>query len=221
MDHQRPWSVRMAAGIGQRVLLYRDRQKLSAQDVADRCAEVGMPSITRTVITKLENGRRESVSTAELQVLAHALGIPAVLLLFPLGYAPAVEVLPGMDVDPWDAIRWFAGDNSGDIDHPADPAGWSMLGFDDPILLWRIHARVVEDIDQYLIMREHGGPENDRELGEQERRDLMMQLAEDHERNVRYLRKIRADIRRAGLEPPRLDARTARAIGEEQADGSR
>lgn len=108
---QHSWATESAARIGERVAYYRGRVKISAQELADRCAGLGMPSISRVVITKLENGRRETVSTAELQVLASALGVPPVLLLFPLGQQEQAEVLPGRFEDPLDAMAWFAGES--------------------------------------------------------------------------------------------------------------
>lgn len=118
MDQRRPWATRVTKDLGARVAFYRERRKLSAQDLADRCAGLGMPSLSRVVITKLENGRREAVSTAELQVIARALDVPALLLLFPVGLTDAVEVLPGVTADPWHAAQWFTG-HTGD---PSDPA---------------------------------------------------------------------------------------------------
>jgi transcriptional regulator with XRE-family HTH domain len=135
MDQTPPWQKRMAGALGELVHFYRDQRGMSAQQLADRCAELGMPSISRTVITKLENGRREAVSTAELQVLAFALGVPAVLLLFPLGYEQAVEVLPGRLVDPWDAIDWFMGN----ISDPADPQSGAQPYSVNPIHTWAEH----------------------------------------------------------------------------------
>ena len=91
------WAAREAAGIGQRVARRRATARLSAQQVADRCADLGMPGLTRQVLARLEHGRRESVSTAELAVIAAALETAPVLLLYPVGLAETVEFLPGKD----------------------------------------------------------------------------------------------------------------------------
>lgn len=109
MDQEQDWPKEIAAGIGKRVALYRERRKLSAQQTAGRCAELGMPSISRVVITKLENGRREAVSVAELLVLAAALDVPPIELLIPLEDAGKVEILPGARNGTWDAFKWFTG----------------------------------------------------------------------------------------------------------------
>jgi transcriptional regulator with XRE-family HTH domain len=97
----------MAVDIGGRVAALRG--KMSAQQLADRCAALGMPSLSRIVITRLENGRREVVSTAELCVLAAALGVPPAELMFPVGSGDSAEILPGVAVPVLDAVRWLAG----------------------------------------------------------------------------------------------------------------
>jgi transcriptional regulator with XRE-family HTH domain len=191
VDQRRPWATQVAAEIGERVAFYRDRQGLSAQQLAARCAALGMPSLSRVVITKLENKRREVVSTAELQVLAAALGVPAVLLLFPLGYAEAVEVLPGRQVDPWAAIGWFAG-NSED---PADPGAEPQMGTRSPILLWAEHRQY----DGLIPVEENW----------------------QHLRTaINALRRVREIMTESGLTPPELHPATARILAEvERSDG--
>jgi hypothetical protein len=82
---------------------------MSAQQLADECAKIGY-SIPRSVLTNLENGYRDTISTTEVDVLAAALGVPSLLLEYPVGHVEVVEVLPGVEVSPWDALRWAMGD---------------------------------------------------------------------------------------------------------------
>jgi len=84
------------------------RGKRSAQWLADRTAELGHP-ISRTAISNLEVGRKGSVDVLELIVLARALGVPPLLLLYPALSAGEVEVLPGHRASSWAAAQWFAG----------------------------------------------------------------------------------------------------------------
>jgi transcriptional regulator with XRE-family HTH domain len=102
----------MADEVGGRVAFFRARQKVSAEELARRCKARGMPSITRTVITKLENKRRDAVSTAEVQVLAAALGVPPLALLYPLGERQTAEILPGETRPVWEAVTWFTGETA-------------------------------------------------------------------------------------------------------------
>jgi transcriptional regulator with XRE-family HTH domain len=191
----------MAADIGERVHFYRDRAGLSAQAVADECGRLGMPSISRTVITKLENGRREDVSTTELQVLAAALGVPAVLLLFPLGHAETVEVLPGRDVDPWAAIEWFTGDSE-------DP----QMGTDSPIILWGEHRMWDGQIPiAWRDFQEEISASANGRVSYQARMRIAMPL--------RALIRIREAMLEQGMTPPPMHPETARIVADVERGG--
>lgn len=89
---------------------------MSAQQLADATARLGHP-IPRSVLANLENGRRDSIGVDEVLVLAQALDVPPLLLIFPIGKKPQVEVSPGQEVGTWDAARWF----SGEAPPPFDP----------------------------------------------------------------------------------------------------
>lgn len=56
----------------------------SAQRLADECARMGFPALTRGTIAKIESGARKSVTAEEIAVLAHVLGVtPTDLLASP------------------------------------------------------------------------------------------------------------------------------------------
>lgn len=111
MTEGRDWQARVAAAIGANVRMIREGQspKMSAQALADATERLGHP-IQRPVLTNLENGRRASVTVAELFTLARALGVPPVALIAPLVDGEPVEVLPGEMVPAWDGAGWFDGD---------------------------------------------------------------------------------------------------------------
>lgn len=102
------WSSRLAAHVGRCIRRARDLQNLSAQKVADRSVELGHP-VPRATIADLEHGRRRSVAVPDVLVLAIALGVPPIDLLFPIGYAELVEVAPGVQVRAADANGWVDG----------------------------------------------------------------------------------------------------------------
>jgi len=80
---------------------------MTVQALADECAKLGLP-LGRVTITKLEGGKREAVSIAEMIVLARALSVaPADLLIRP-GTPGTVEMLPGDFWPAADAARWLA-----------------------------------------------------------------------------------------------------------------
>ena len=74
------------------------------QKLADRTDELGMP-IQRSVLANFESGRRETVSVAELIILARALEVAPLELLIPAG---GVEMTPGVTWSPQDASQWFS-----------------------------------------------------------------------------------------------------------------
>jgi len=106
---QSQWSSVWTALIGEQVRVWRERRGIrSVQKLADRCAELGYP-IPRATLDAFERGRRPSLPVHELAVIAAALEVPPVLLLFPLTESSA-EVLPGVTTEPAIAVSWFAGD---------------------------------------------------------------------------------------------------------------
>jgi transcriptional regulator with XRE-family HTH domain len=222
-DQAKPptWEKRQTARIGSAVADFRTDLKITAQQLADRCAKLGMPSLSRAVITKLENGRREAVSTAELQVLAMALNVPAVLLLFPLGRVETVEVVPGRKVDPYGAIEWFIG-NSED---PADPNAVPQLGQDSPLILWNGHLTsdgrlpvLSRELDELKAKARKAVTDEEAEQARKEVAEMERYMDID----VRSLRNIRRIMEYEGLTPPPLQPESARLLGEEGGgDGAR
>lgn len=108
MTQEPDWSARLALSVAREVRRHRQAQGLSAQQLSDRCAAVGMP-IQRSVLANLESGRRTTVTIAEVLVLARALGVPPGVLIFPVGYERQVEVLPGARQEPLVALDWLSG----------------------------------------------------------------------------------------------------------------
>lgn len=121
------WSTRLALAIAGEVRRHRQAQGLSAQQLADRCAAIGMP-IQRSVLANLESGRRTTVTVAEVLVLAQALGVPPGALMFPVGRERYSEVLPGVMQDPLDAVDWLAGRTAKGDDMSA-AEGYSTLAY--------------------------------------------------------------------------------------------
>jgi transcriptional regulator with XRE-family HTH domain len=80
----------------------------SAQDVADRTAELGYP-ISRTQIANYESGRKKNLDIAELLILAAALDVPPLVLLYPDLPAGKVEIIPNEPGNSFDAYLWATG----------------------------------------------------------------------------------------------------------------
>jgi hypothetical protein len=227
METRHEWGKRVAAVVGGEVARFRTRRQvehtedgprltepMTLQQLSDRCAALGYP-IARSVLSKLEKKHRHTITLDEVLVLAQALGVPAVLLMFPLSHAETVEALPGKDVSPWNAIAWFQG-TSGDLDNPwADP----QLGTNSPIHLWGAH----EEFNSML-------PVNARHVDEtwakvaaattDDGREMLRDLAKGAQARLDdskgQLRAIRVIMRELGPVLPPLHPETARILGEEE-----
>jgi transcriptional regulator with XRE-family HTH domain len=144
---QPDWSSRLTRVLAGEVRRYRTERKMSAQQLADRCADIGLP-IARSVLANLESGRRETFSVAELLVLAKALEVAPILLLFPLGRQEAMEVVPGEKVPVPDAAMWFTGEMSWPGSTEAEALRWMEISF--PADLFRLHARYLAERENAL-----------------------------------------------------------------------
>ena len=166
---------------------------MSAQQLAERCAALGMPEITRPVLVKLEHGRREAVSTAELAVLAAALDTAPILLLYAVGRAGSAEFLPGKTAAPWDAARWWADEAFLGPDRAISPAYRRSAGS-----LFRDHQQLLSELPGDITRAAYLAAAAGQPGGAKATRERMLALT------VRALRDIRLGIREMGLEPPEL-----------------
>lgn len=178
---------------------------MSAQQLADECGRHGF-AITRSALANLENGRRESLAVAELLVLATALGVAPALLLFPVGYASAVEITPDREMTPWDACRWFLGG-------VRVPAAKDIEPPDSPLALWADHESLTTHINR---LRDDAGYWHSKP-------GYLEHFPDDHygellERAFADLKRLRMQMRGLGMTPPPVAPDVAREIGEGEAD---
>lgn len=108
VDQSEDWMKRQAAAVGARVRRVRLAKGMSVQAVADRATKDLGYKMLRTTLANLEAGTRRNITLGEVSVLAEALDVPPLGLLFPIDEPASVEVLPGVQRTPWDAWRWFA-----------------------------------------------------------------------------------------------------------------
>jgi transcriptional regulator with XRE-family HTH domain len=220
------WPAELADVIAGEVRRYRRQRGLSAQQLADRCAELGMP-IQRSVLANLENGRRPTVTVAELLVLAAALSVEPVLLVFPVGHQAVSRFLPAKSATTWSAAQWFAGRAALPVSPSAQPGrdearrrfGGTMRAADQdyplPIRLYEAHERAM---DELTVIRRNIA---DLRVQAQTRNGDVAQVLRAAEDNLSartsILRDLRQQIRDHGMEPPALDAATAAGLGEDVA----
>lgn len=183
---------------------------MSAQALSDRCTALGHP-IDRSVIAKLEKGLRQTISVADLLVLAKALGIPPINLVFPIGRDPEFEVLPGRPLDAWQAAQWFSGERlllDSDTDDAEQRGAEQVALFrehDQHVDEWRTATKQAGGRRSVLEGNQQAGwPTHD--LRTDARFVLANQLASGHER---ALKAVRRRIRQLDLAPPALPAELA------------
>lgn len=100
------WAEREAHRLAMRIQDLRGRH--SAQWLSDRTGELGY-RVSRAVISDLETGRRRYLTTAELSVIAAALNVAPVALVYPGPYDELIEALPDIEMPKLAAAQWFSG----------------------------------------------------------------------------------------------------------------
>ncbi len=197
----------MSADVGQRVARCRIKAEMTVQALADRCKDLGLP-LDRTVITKLEKGRRQSVTVPELLVLARALRVSPLALIFPVGQADTIEVLPSTPMAPFQAAQWFSGERPWPgTDGTEDPeADWWAGSF--ALIAYREHAKLVDD--HRVALRAAGNYRQTATVMPEGERQPYLQHAETLEREAadieRKLGGVRKAMRDRGVTPPPLPA---------------
>lgn len=197
------WELDLAARFGEAVQKRRSALHLTAQQLAQRTADLGYP-VTRVAISKIEGNKRAGkVDVAELIVLAKALELPPILLLYPgfpegydvtidesygpgesfsISFPADVQTLPGQRESSRDAALWFAGQlpsmwqSGGEpIDDSPGRVGAGMVQAD---------ALALETADQLDAQRKHA-----------EREDISPSEAESTRRQIKHSEALIARLR--------------------------
>jgi transcriptional regulator with XRE-family HTH domain len=193
MERGNEWTKRVAAQVGKRVAYFRKRttgergRKLTVQDLSRRTGKHGL-ALSRPTISKLEQGLRQSVTVDEVMVLAKALSVSPLDLIFPVGKAETAEVLPGQYMDTFEAVRWFSGFSAQPGNPPDDDKG--------VIHLYQLHDVIVRDWPVDMLRPPYT----------EEQHEAWAKAAEARQRiAVAALRTVRQEMRGLGLIPPPLD----------------
>lgn len=200
------WEQRLTHAIAGEIRRYRLRQGMSTQQLADRCAELGLP-IKRSVLANLETKRRGVLTVAEMFVLAAALGVPPILLALPLGREEKIEILPGMVVGTWDAAYWWDGQAVIKQFSGAGP----VLGPnpDENILMLRdAHAEAIYRVGVFggnaeaITAAVAGLFGDDTETAA----SVLASMNQNMSAQIKALAEVRKEMRDAGIIPPPLPA---------------
>lgn len=132
-----PWDQQLVRRVG--AAMKRARGAKSARWLSEETAALGH-EISPTILAKLDSGHRGSVlNVIELLVLAAALNMPPVLLLFP-GYAEGdIEFLPGHTAPCRQVVDWFSG--RGRL--PLRPGDENEVG------PWNLGIELVQAVERY------------------------------------------------------------------------
>ncbi|MFF3276923.1 helix-turn-helix domain-containing protein [Streptomyces chrestomyceticus] len=189
------WVDRVKANVAGEVRRRRKEKGWSAQDLADRCEQLGHP-IPRNVIANMESGRRANLPLVDVMVLATALRTYPVCLIFPVGYVDRTQELPFQDLVPtWDALRRFTGEQE-------------LSGYDAGLVpSFELHASLVRTALAALEEEERARFTARTATGraQQEEAERKRSAYADQVISAKYrLRYLRRDIRDAGATPPDL-----------------
>ncbi|WP_159011840.1 helix-turn-helix domain-containing protein [Streptomyces sp. NRRL F-5123] len=207
------WPRLITLVAAKRIKSSRIDRKMSAQQLSERCAELGVP-IARSVLANLESGRRTSIALHEILVLSRALKVSPISLCFPLGDVEKFIPTPNESVDTWDCFKWFTGEAPFPGEPPSglprevidteDAQKYAFLrGFNDMGGLFRHHERYAEHVrsarNALDVDRARAAKFRDAE----ETRDLSERLLEMSQKSLRsaeyQLVELRRVMRDAGL----------------------
>lgn len=205
------WPARMARQVAREVRRYRESQRprMSTRQLADRTAELGM-EIPRSVLANLESGRRETVTVAEVLVLAAALGVAPIELICPVGFDKQTEMLPGRMMDPLAAMRWFTGEWKLDVSDAVttmrepgagEHSSTYLLEYHDE-LITRLHS---QEAEAHRAVADAAKEDAD-ERARGEARYRMMALEEWRDFIREPLRRTREEMRERGMQLPDVPA---------------
>lgn len=95
--------------VASRVRQLRRTRGWTAEELADRMTEVGIPW-NQPVVSRLETGKRESISLAEVLALAYILDVAPIHLFVPIDPGEAeYQVVPSREIAVHAAREWIRG----------------------------------------------------------------------------------------------------------------
>ncbi|WP_405898301.1 helix-turn-helix domain-containing protein [Streptomyces sp. NBC_00727] len=189
------WVDRVQANVAGEVRRRRKEMGWSAQDLADRCEELGHP-IPRNVIANMESGRRAGLPLVDVIVLAAALETYPACLIFPVGYVDRTQELPFQGLVPtWDALRRFTGEEE-------------VLGYDSGLVPdFEAHTSLVRTALAALDEEERArfAARTATSRAQQEEAERKQSAYADQAISAKYkLRYLRRELSEDGATPPDL-----------------
>jgi transcriptional regulator with XRE-family HTH domain len=178
------WHAETAKRIGATVARCRKDAEMTAQQLAERCGALGAP-IHRTTITKIENGRPR-FDLGELLILAAALGVPPIVLLYPDIPDGEIEVLPGWTAGSWTAVNWATGTKV--TNHSTSPDTWPETR----------GARLIDSVRKWIDAKRMLALKNSQLAGSGDNEELRKALAEEVAEWTGVVRQRNGEIQELG-----------------------
>jgi transcriptional regulator with XRE-family HTH domain len=177
------------------VVALRKAAGLTREELAERCAALGFPSLTTAALGNVETGRRDAegrrrreITVEEWLVLAYALDVPPLMLLLPPDADNVELTSPRRTAPVADVAAWIRGD----VNLSGDQDAQAYVGF-------RLYVRAHELARELRTLLGQWGPANadgaqDRPPGWDGRYRV----------TVKELEKCRRDLRAFEQRPPAL-----------------
>ncbi|UVI34999.1 helix-turn-helix domain-containing protein [Brevibacterium spongiae] len=102
------WRKSWVDTIAKRVKEIRAEKGMTGSDLSERTRELGY-EIPRSTLANIEIGRKSAIGVHEVAILAAALDVPPIALLFDYATGKKFEVLPGVERSGIEGVEWFAG----------------------------------------------------------------------------------------------------------------
>ncbi|MBE4695463.1 hypothetical protein HGI16_12215 [Brevibacterium casei] len=195
------WAGRTTIRVYENIEAERKRQGISAATLSNRCKELGHP-IARAVIAKMDSKDRANISIPELMVIAEALGLAPLDLIYP-PYVAGVEVerLPNVSVIEEVARDRFVRYSRAGSKFPAADTSGARTLLDN----WQRNVSESEKLIQQIT-----DPDGDAEYRSYLEKRLTMFLY--------HVKKLQATLNSHGVTPPPLPDGMAEVIDKRKAE---
>lgn len=207
------WPGRVTRVVAAQMRFWREDRGLSAQQLSEKTKELGY-QVPRSVIANLENNRRDTVTAAEILVLAAALDIPPVMLITAVGREETTEILPGVEYSTWKSRGWILGSLAPDYATYSD-AQWQKAR--RAIVLYDIHRLLVREHQQIRYRIKQLTENNDAPTVSSRvriRRSFIADMVQELAYSVDRIREHRNLIKKEGFLLPELPPGVATLVRE-------
>ncbi|GGL55092.1 hypothetical protein GCM10014719_65490 [Planomonospora parontospora subsp. antibiotica] len=215
--------------IAEQIRKHRKRLGLTRENLAEECAKLGAPQLTFAALTNIETGRRDratgrrrrEVTVDELEVIAHALAVPMLLLVFPVGDLDRVPTISsGQEIHPRLAWKCAIGAEP-PVRLASDGRAYadrSTIGEGGPTRLeaWRSVVRPIE-LYQELMNETDALHKAERRLAYFERvghsdSDEAQHLLEVRQHHLIRMATVLEEMMNSGIRVPAYEVETARDL---------